>query len=544
MQKTDKDKTMNADRMTEKANPRPKKAYSMRFRFLATLILAILAITILIGGLSIYEVDKYIQTQAEDFVKVTCTNESEQINESLENMEKSVKIMESYLMDFFGSKADVENRALMEQVIESADKMFIDVTKHTSTDGAIAYYFRPDPAISGSRAGLFYSKIDGGDEFISLTPTDILLYDKDDTEHVGWFWQPYEAGEPIWMKPYYNQNNNSLMISYIIPMYFEDKFIGVVGMDFDYVVLSNRVRGIEIYDNGFAYLEADGDVIISGDPELEAEIKQHARRYLRVSEELTNGMTLVLAASYEDIRQIRYNITFEIVFAVLLVSALFTAVAIFVVKKIVDPLKNLTDAASKLSDGDYNIEIEPSDTQEIKLLGAAFENMTVKLREREELLRLSANRDSLTGLRNTTSYASWVAQFDKKIETEYVAFGVIMLDLNDLKKTNDAYGHETGDKLIVTAAKIISDIFKRCPVFRIGGDEFLVVLQGADLENREELLDALTSACESTYIADTHEPIGIALGISLFEHGRDARFADVFKRADRAMYENKRQMKS
>lgn len=535
---------MNADRMTEKANPRPKKAYSMRFRFLATLILAILAITILIGGLSIYEVDKYIQTQAEDFVKVTCTNESEQINESLENMEKSVKIMESYLMDFFGSKADVENRALMEQVIERADQMFIDVTKHTSTDGAIAYYFRPDPAIAGSTAGLFYSKIDGGDEFISLTPTDISLYDKDDTEHVGWFWQPYEAGEPIWMQPYYNQNNNSLMISYIIPMYFEDKFIGVVGMDFDYVVLSNRVRGIEIYDNGFAYLATDGDVNMSGDPELEAEIKQHARRYLRVSEELTNGMTLVLAASYENIRQIRYNITFEIVFAVLLVSALFTAVAIFVVKKIVDPLKNLTDAASKLSDGDYNIEIEPSDTQEIKLLGAAFENMTVKLREREELLRLSANRDSLTGLRNTTSYASWVAQFDTKIANEYVTFGVIMLDLNDLKKTNDAYGHEMGDKLIVTAAKIISDIFKRSPVFRIGGDEFLVVLQGADLENREELLDALTSACESTYIADTHEPIGIALGISLFEHGRDARFADVFKRADRAMYENKRQMKS
>ena len=204
---------MNADRMTEKVNPRPKKAYSMRFRFLATLILAILAITILIGGLSIYEVDKYIQTQAEDFVKVTCTNESEQINESLENMEKSVKIMESYLMDFFGSKADVEDRALMEQVIESADQMFIDVTKHTSTDGAIAYYFRPDPAISHSTAGLFYSKIDGGDEFISLTPTDILLYEKDDTEHVGWFWQPYEAGEPIWMQPYHNQNNNSLMIS-------------------------------------------------------------------------------------------------------------------------------------------------------------------------------------------------------------------------------------------------------------------------------------------------------------------------------------------
>ena len=535
---------MNADRMNKKAKRNPRKAYSMRFRFLATLIFAMLAITILIGGLSIYEVDNYIQTQAEDFVRVTCTNESEQINRNLETMEKSVKIMESYLMDFFKSEADVEDRELMEQVLERADKMFIDVTKHTSTAGAISYYFRPDPAISDSTAGLFYSKIDGGDEFISLTPTDILIYDKDDTEHVGWFWQPYEAGEPIWMKPYHNQNNNSLMISYIIPMYFEDKFIGVVGMDFDYVVLSDSVHAIEIYDNGFAYLEADGAIISNGDAELETEIKEHARRYLRVSEELTNGMTLVLAASYEDIKQIRYNITFEILFAVLLVSAMFTVIAIFIVKRTVDPLKTLTEAATKLSDGDYDVVIEQSDTQEIQLLGAAFENMTVKLREREELLRLSANRDSLTGLRNTTSYAAWIAQFDAKIECEQVDFGVIMLDLNDLKKTNDAYGHEMGDKLIVTAAKIISDVFKRSPVFRIGGDEFLVVLQGADLANREELIELLASTCESTYIADTREPVRIALGVSLFERGKDMRFADVFKRADSAMYENKRQTKS
>ena len=150
----------------------------------------------------------------------------------------------------------------------------------------------------------------------------------------------------------------------------------------------------------------------------------------------------------------------------------------------------------------------------------------------------------MTGLRNTTSYTAWVAEFDKKIENGQVDFGVVMLDLNDLKKTNDEYGHEIGNELIITSAKLISEVFKRSPVFRIGGDEFLVVLQNKDLENREELFELLDFRCQNTFIADTQDSIKIAIGFSRFEHGKDLQFADVFKRADNAMYENKRRMKS
>jgi methyl-accepting chemotaxis protein len=215
------------------------------------------AITIFVGGISIYEVDSYVQKQSEAFVSVTCANAGERINNNLKNMEKSVIIMESYLMDFFKSASDVEDAELQKRVVESAEKMFTDVAKHTTTAGAVSYYFRFDPEISDSKSGLFYSKINGGKEFVSLEPTDLSLYDKNDVEHVGWFWQPYEAKQPIWMEPYHNQNNDILMISYVIPMYFDEKFIGVVGMDFDYKSLANTVSKIEVYENGFACLELE-----------------------------------------------------------------------------------------------------------------------------------------------------------------------------------------------------------------------------------------------------------------------------------------------
>ena len=529
---------MSKERSKNKNDRALGKTYSIRFRFLATVIFAMLAVSIFIGGLSIYEVDTYILDQSENFVRVTCVNEWEQINDSLANMEKSAKVMESYLMEFFKSKEDVSDRELQKTVIKNADKMFVDVAKHTSTAGAVSYYFRLDPEISDSKAGLFYSKTGGGNEFISFEPTDISAYDKDDVEHVGWFWQPYEAKEPVWMKPYYNQNNGILMISYVIPMYYEDKFIGVVGMDFDYMSLENQVKEIKVYDHGFAHLEMDGAVISGNSTDIDPE------DYLSVSQELVNGMSLVISASYDDIRQIRYEIGFKILLVVTVLFSVFTALTAYAVKRICDPLKKLTNAATELADGNYDTEIEESNTREIKLLGAAFENMMIRLREREETLKLSANRDSMTGLRNTTSYSAWISQFDEKIANGEVDFGVVMLDLNDLKRTNDEYGHNMGDKLIIETASIISEVFGESPVFRIGGDEFLVVLQNEALEKHEELFEFLNSKCQNASISDMKYPIGIAIGFSRFERGKDTQFSDVFKRADRSMYENKRLAKS
>ena len=533
---------MNKENSLKEKKRKLNKTHSMQFRILATVIFAMLVITVFIGGISIYEVDQYIQDESKNFVVVTCENEGSQINALFDDMEKSVKFMESYVMGFFTEEVDVEDRNLQEKIINSADQMFADVAKHAS--GAVAYYVRFDPAISDSKAGLFYSKVDGSDEYVFLEPTDIKLYDKEDTEHVGWFWQPYNAGKPVWMLPYYNQNNNIYMISYVVPMYHEEKFIGIVGIDFDYTVLADQVHEIEIYENGFAHLEIDGVVIHSDNREFKTEIKDNSNKYLRVSKELSNGMTLVLSASYDDIRQIRYEIGFEIFLVVLILSAFFTVVAIIVVRKIVAPLKKIADASVKLSNGDYNVEFVHSNVSEIELLNTAFENMATHLHEREKELRFFANRDSLTGLRNTTSYKSWVAEFDREIASKTANFGVVVFDVNRLKETNDVYGHDVGDKLIVSVAKVISDVFKRSPVFRIGGDEFLAVLRHGDLEDCEKLFIQLDLECANTFVGENSKiPISIARGFARFDSDKDLHFNDVFKRADYAMYENKRKSK-
>ena len=120
-----------------------------------------------------------------------------------------------------------------------------------------------------------------------------------------------------------------------------------------------------------------------------------------------------------------------------------------------------------------------------------------------------------------------------------------MLVINYLKETNDRYGHDVGNKLIVSAARIISNIFRRSPVFRIGGDEFLVILQNRDLEELVELLKKFDEECLNEIVVTEKEdiPVSIAKGFARYDPEKDTNFIDVFNRADDAMYENKRKIK-
>ena len=519
------------------------KIQSIQFKFLITVISAMLAITLFVGGLSIYELDRFVQLQTENYINVTCEKDASQINDIFGDMEKSVQIMESYVLNLINSKAYIGDPYKQAEILQRSDEMFADVANNT--DGAVAYYFRLAPELSHSTFGLFYSKVKGKDGFIRFEPTDISIYDKSDTEHVGWYWQPYEEGKPVWMMPYYNQNNDILMISYVVPMYFENEFIGVVGMDFDYTVLTDKVHSIKIYKNGFAHLEFENSDVYNSEHTMEAILHENPQEYLSVSQKLRNGMTLVISASYNDIRQIRYDIALKILFVVLLLALLFSLVVIFVVRKIVYPLQKLTEASIKLSNGEYDIDIAHSNTHEIRLLSTAFENMALQLKEHEKLQYLLAYRDSLTGLRNTNSYWAWITDFDKDIEANDIVFGVIVLDINYLKETNDRYGHDVGNKLIVSAARIISTIFKRSPVFRIGGDEFLVILQNRDLEEYKELLNKFDEECRNELVVTDKEniPVSIAKGFASYDSKKDSSFIDVFNRADDAMYENKREIK-
>ena len=119
-------------------------------------------------------------------------------------------------------------------------------------------------------------------------------------------------------------------------------------------------------------------------------------------------------------------------------------------------------------------------------------------------------------------------------------FAVVVFDLNNLKEINDSKGHVTGDQYIKETCLIICNQFKHSPIYRIGGDEFVAVLEGQDFENREELLDDFNKKMDSNM---KNGDISIASGCACFDPSIDGNSHSVLERADEKMYQRKKQMK-
>lgn len=150
-----------------------------------------------------------------------------------------------------------------------------------------------------------------------------------------------------------------------------------------------------------------------------------------------------------------------------------------------------------------------------------------------------ANIDALTGVKNKHAYQDEEKQLNKKIKEHFdVEFALVLLDINDLKKINDTQGHQAGDRYIRDACKLICNTFKHSPVFRIGGDEFTVIVQGEDYKCIGDLVRNLN---EHNLEALQNGGIVVACGMARFENDDSA--AAVFERADRNMYENKGKLK-
>ena len=152
-----------------------------------------------------------------------------------------------------------------------------------------------------------------------------------------------------------------------------------------------------------------------------------------------------------------------------------------------------------------------------------------------------AYKDSLTNLRNSTAYSETKLALNKKLKDgSLVNFGIVVLDLNNLKLINDTQGHEAGDKYIQDASSLICRVFAHSPVFRIGGDEFVVLLMNNDFTNRDSLAQDFNRQVEDNLIGGG--PV-VALGMSVFRPGNDYGFDEVFERADELMYKRKKELK-
>lgn len=169
-------------------------------------------------------------------------------------------------------------------------------------------------------------------------------------------------------------------------------------------------------------------------------------------------------------------------------------------------------------------------------------------REKQHLKALNtekelARRDELTGVKNKTAYNELEKSVQANIDNgmDYLPFGLVVCDANDLKAINDTQGHVAGDEYIKKSAMLLCNTFVHSPVFRIGGDEFVVFLRGNDYSNKEALMKSL----RAQVLENQRLGVGpiLASGMAEYVPETDTLVAEIFDRADKEMYKNKRDIK-
>lgn len=196
----------------------------------------------------------------------------------------------------------------------------------------------------------------------------------------------------------------------------------------------------------------------------------------------------------------------------------------------------LSDAITKMT-GDMRVYVK-------RIIDARGE--VEVMRTQVSQMDMVAYQDALTHVKNKAWYDKTCIRLNEEILRGSAKFGIIMIDLNNLKKINDTYGHEHGNDYISGACHEICVIYDHSPVFRIGGDEFVVLLEKDDYNSREKLFEKtkkLFAEFESDITRAPWDRYSAAFGMAVFDSAGDMSVNDVFKRADDLMYENKQESK-
>ncbi len=181
--------------------------------------------------------------------------------------------------------------------------------------------------------------------------------------------------------------------------------------------------------------------------------------------------------------------------------------------------------------------------EHLQLAKIQVENMKVKVYAMDEL----ANTDSLTGIRNKTAYATQIAKLDQMIEDGNAEFCIVMIDVNFLKKVNDTYGHERGNEYLINACRLVCSVFGEDHVYRIGGDEFVVIVSGDKVSLCRYFVKQFQMEMKrknTNALLEPWEKVSAAVGVAFYDPAVDKDADAVFKRADKQMYENKIAMKA
>ena len=530
--------------------------HSIRTKFTLTVVSVILITLSIATAIGVISIKNLGRDDADQMIHLTATTGAMNLEHYFESVENSVRTVSTLISDSFEGMPFED----LDSQVERARNLFGRIAYNTN--GVLTYYFRIDPEISEDVKGFWYVYQDG-EGFKEHEVTDITRYDTSDTSSLVWFTVPKVTGEAVWLPPYYTENLGARVISYNVPVYWKDQYVGVVGIEIDYEMLKQEVENISIFKSGYAFI-LDENSNVFYHPQLDsAQLNlettavdesetfigsNHIRyNYEGVEKEavwipLSNGMRLYVCAPVSEINSGWISMIGKILAALLVILVISILAMMRFTDHFTKPLGDLTEAAKQVDEGNYDISLKYDKDDEIGLLTRTFKQLAANTKEKITKARRMAAVDSLTGIKNKHAYAHWEEDINGRIKAGVQEpFAIVVCDINDLKTANDMYGHKEGDICIKNASARICGVFGHSPVFRVGGDEFIVILTGEDYIQRQKLLEKINALPKD--LSKVRPGETISAGLAVYDNEKHPSVLSVAEEADKAMYEKKQALK-
>ena len=540
---------------------------SVRTKLFLLIFIVVFGVYLVLSLIGAHDMLEMIETDTAFEMSLLADQKAEELNVRLSGIERAVDQLAYYIRDNIDTERMKTEKDYMSDFLDDFTKRSIGAAKVAGNVENI--YFRLEPNEYGSKSGVFLIK-NAFDDYLSVDCTDILLYEPDDREHVAWYYEPLKSGKAIWLEPYYNRNINIYMTSYVAPIEAGGHFIGVVGMDI-YMTFIHSVMDDIDYKDGFGFLVAQNgsivyhqdypyglssvmvdddlakaiDAVTGRDSNNQEFIKYmwNGKPHILTSASLGNGMYLAISVPEDEIMSPRVKLWHKMLILFIGAFAVIFLIVWLVMAKIINPVRDLTVAAKRLSKGELSVPINYHSDDEIGALAESIRMMAGELQEYIGYIHAQAYADEMTGVGNKASYADMIKILDRKAEEGFAEYFVGVFDVNGLKSINDRLGHEYGDMVISDAANALKTVFGGERVYRVGGDEFVIIVEGEPAEE----IDTYTKALKDTL--ERHNKTGklydvdltISQGYAVYVEGGDTEYKQVFRRADEAMYKDKEQ---
>lgn len=507
--------------------------------------------------------------EAENYVWAQCRESRSNFNDQLKRMEMAVDLVAYHTKYYINtSEEDISEK------MPKFQSLAVDTARYTRNVYSVFFHANPDRYNNNYD---FFYLFDGEDGTArKVRPRNPVTFETTTGIPAAWYYDSADSGQPRWVGPYnkhYRSDSGNEVVAYTVPLTdAEGRLDGVLGMEFSLKQIFEELNRIKLYHNGYMFLtDSEGTIMYHPTYEYGTKLEdvqsvQWNLVQLLLAEEnpsrlipytlggeermmaatgLENGMVLIASAPKAEINAVFYRTITASVMVFLVIFIAANIIVLLITRHFLSPIRQLSQTSQKIMEGDMAVNIDYNREDEVGILIGNFKEMSLRLQSRLDQYSTMAYTDGMTGVNNKASFDVAVSLMEERIASGYTNFGVTVFDLNNLKAVNDRFGHMAGDRLIKTAASIISRSFVNSPVFRIGGDEFAVILEREDFFGRDDRFAdmklMLFQANENLPIA---KQVSFAYGIALFREGSDKNFNDVFERADKLMYKHKAIMKS